>query len=115
MKWPFISRRAYDLLVEQRNLALQECDRLRQMHVKLTDHITRIDRIEHGVSEQPRPPKKELEEMPDKLKRYIDGYGNSSQRGELRRLAKKRYREGTPWDTIRREVMGAQEQDRVAP
>lgn len=115
MSWPWVSRRAYDLLADERDRALQMCDAIRMSHERLTEHMKRIDRVEHGLSEQPRTPKAVPDPMPDELKKYIDGYDNSSVRAELRREATNRYRGGTPWDVIRREIMQSEQQDRTAP
>ena len=108
-------KRELSARVEDLRSQLDERDRLREQNDRLLEHLARMDRVEHGVSEQPRPAKPALEPMPDDLKRYIDGYANSSQRGELRKQANKRYRDGTPWSVIRREVMQSELQDRTAP
>jgi hypothetical protein len=45
MNWPpWVSKRAYDEVVRQR-------DRLEEQNDRLVDHAMRMDRIEHGTSE----------------------------------------------------------------
>src|SRR3989304_2331887 len=42
MHWPYVSRRAYDLLVDER-------DRLRARNDELTDHLVRLARTTNGL------------------------------------------------------------------
>lgn len=98
MKWPLVSRRALDLLTAER-------DRLLEQNAKLLDHVTRIDRREHGLPEVPKAPRPPAQPMPDTLSDYINGYANASIRKELRdRCLRRHHTQGVAWDIIERDV-----------
>ena len=100
MKWPWISRRAFDMVVEER-------DRLRVVNDQLTGHLVRMHRVEHGVAETPRPPKAKsrVEEMPRSLVDYFNGLGNASMAKQLSSQAKSLYRAGESWASIQSGIL----------
>jgi hypothetical protein len=93
MKWPWVSRRAFDMVVEER-------DRLRVMNDQLMDHVKRINRVEHGLGELPRAKREPIETMPKQLRDYIDGFASAPLRVELRDLAFQRRIDGESWEEI---------------
>lgn len=103
MNWPWVSRRAYDVVIDER-------DRLREQNDALLDHIRRVDRIEHGVPELPRQPRPAFEPMPQELLHYINSYGDERFQKMQRDEAYKRHHKlGQPWSRIMAEVMGEDE------
>lgn len=67
MTWPWVSRLAYDTLVEQ---LARERDEKRQ----LLDHVTRVSRREAGMPETPRAPRARITEVPDSVEDLIKGF-----------------------------------------
>ena len=98
LQWPWVSRRAYDVLLDER-------DRLRAVNDQLTEHLTRMHRVEHGVAETPRAPKAKVEEMPKSLDDYFNGLGNPSMAKQLRREATSLHRAGEPWTSIQGRIL----------
>ncbi len=66
IRWPWVSVRAFDLLVA-------ENARLLAQNTQMLDHVTRMDRVEHGKGEIPRAPRAELEPMPKELLDFFNG------------------------------------------
>jgi len=91
--WPWVSRRAFDLVVA-------ENDRLRTQVDGLIDHVKRIDRIEHGVGEVPRPARPTYDPMPKELVDHINGWQHPGVSRDLRNRAWARRRAGEPWAQI---------------
>lgn len=98
MKLPWVSRLAYELVVEER-------DHLRAENQKLTDDLTRIHRREAGLPEEKPKPKKERKPMPKRIHDYIEGFWNESQRREMRRSYYRRHAKGESWESIAAEVV----------
>ena len=98
MRWLWVSRRAYDLAVEER-------DHLRGQVDKLLDHRARMDRVEHGVAETPRKPKAPSQEMPKSLVDYFDGLGNASMGKHLRKEAERMHSAGESWLSIQSKIL----------
>lgn len=94
---PWVSRLAYDAVCSER-------DRLRLQLDSLLDHVKRTDRLEHGVSEVPRPPRPPLEPMPHSLREKLDGWSNASIRREERNQCFRRHAQGVSWAQIEQEV-----------
>ncbi len=93
IRWPWISRRAYDVVIDER-------DRLRAVNDQLMEHLTRMHRVEHGVAETPRAPKAKAEEMPKSLVDYFDGLGNASMAKQLKRETENLHKGGESWNSI---------------
>lgn len=96
MKWPWVSRLAYDLVLDER-------DRLRAMCDKLTDDIVRIQRTKQGLREAPRPPKERVDlTVPPDIIDMIAGFQSPAVKDEVERQAKQLRANGTPWPEIRK-------------
>jgi len=111
MKWPWVSRLLYeqlqthysvlrDVAQERLEIVQNENQRLRDQNEKLIDHVTRMDRVEHGKAEQPRVPRPAIEAMPKEIREHIKGFASSSVQAELRNELFNRHRQGTPWNEI---------------
>lgn len=104
MKWPWIARSAYDVVVDER-------DRLRAQNDRLTDHLTRVQRREAGMTETPRAPRPALEPMPRDLHDHIRGFASKAlQRTQLEE-AYRRHGRGEPWDSIKADIMEPAQED----
>jgi hypothetical protein len=93
---------AYDTLVDER-------DRLRAQNDNLLEHLKRMDRVEHGVSELPVERKAPLEPMPQMLRDYIQSFASPSIQKEMRDQSFKRHARGEPWASILADVLPAEE------
>tara|TARA_R110002074_G_scaffold3352_2_gene17944 strand:- start:3660 stop:3971 length:312 start_codon:yes stop_codon:yes gene_type:complete len=98
MKWPWVSRMAYDLIVEER-------DRLRAKNDSWEDHVRRTDRKEKGMTELPAQKKAPPEPIPPDLAYVIDKFSSETTRQLLRNQARIAHsREGKKWSEIRAEL-----------
>lgn len=141
MKWPWVSRRAYDLLVEQNmalrresetgqvsldtfELAIETLGDLKESNRQWADHARRIERREHGMSELAREPRTpaQLETMPQELREYIASFRDSPGiRKSMKAVAFQRHSAGESWDEIieavivpeepRERIMGAEDDE----
>lgn len=93
MRWPLVSRLAFDVVVSER-------DHLRTENARLSESLVRIGRHEAGMAEQPRPARPPIEPMPDTLKDYIAKWGSHDLRKSQTTEAYKRHIRGVPWTTI---------------
>jgi hypothetical protein len=98
MKWPLVSRRAYDLLLAER-------DRLAGWLDRELEHRGRLERVDMGLAELPRTEPEPAEPMPDELMAHIDGFADATIRAELVRHARAAYDGGRPWDQILEEMV----------
>ena len=103
MIWPWVSRRAYDAVIDQKDALLDQ-------NSKLIDHLSRKSRFEAGMSETPRPPPKTREPMPEVLRENIAGGADSSMRRMRRTELERRYSRGESWDAIIDDVLGPLEE-----
>jgi hypothetical protein len=103
MKWPWVSRRAYDAVIDQKDVLLDQ-------NSKLIEHLSRKSRFEAGMSETPRAPVKVREPMPEVLRDNIAGGADSSMRRMRRTELERRYSRGESWDVIVDDVLGALEE-----
>lgn len=108
-RWPLVSRRAFDLVLEERDRLVEEvarqADRLVEQADKFFAHMKRIDRIEHGVGEVEREPRKKLEPMPVVVKDYLDAIDNPSMQRFIRNELLRRNAQGEDWASIQKKVM----------
>lgn len=96
MKWPWVSRLAYDLLVDER-------DRLRAQNDDLLQTLKGIRRVGAGLKETPRKPKEQVqrEPIPREIRELYLGFSSAGvsaldfQVDELRR-------NGHPWPEIKK-------------
>ena len=81
MRWPWVTRMAFELVQEERDRLRQQCDRL-------LDQLTRIQRKDRGMSETP------MEDgpgagpvatgpMPEEIQRFIMGFASEVTRSQL--------------------------------
>lgn len=118
LQWPLISRRAFDLVIEERDqlqkqtvplqtfeVVVAERDRIIKQNDELLEHLKRMDRVDHGVGEVPRKPRPELEPMPKELREYLDGFADPNLRREQKNTAYRQHARGTPWDDIIADVI----------
>lgn len=98
MKWPLVSREAYEA-------ACSERDWLRSQTGRLLEQLTRIGRREVGLPEVPRGARVEIGEIPAELARYIAGFESRSIRGAMRSEAFRRRQQGTSWEEIVSDAM----------
>lgn len=109
MKWPLVSRRAYDVVVEER-------DRLREKVDDLTGAVVRMQRWEKGMSETPRQPKKPTQPMPKELVAHCQGFRDPrTRRMERNGLLRRHVVNGESWDDIAADVLPQPEEDEVQP
>ncbi len=98
MKLPWVSRTAYELLLDER-------DRLRAKNDGWEDHIRRVERKDRGMTELPAKRKETVDPMPPELERIINKFSSETIRQSLRNQARiARVREGKPWSRIRSEL-----------
>ncbi|KKK96106.1 hypothetical protein LCGC14_2666110 [marine sediment metagenome] len=98
MSWPWVSRRAYDLL-------LHNVERLETQNDKLIEAATRQRRFEAGMTETPRPERKPLEPMPHELRQHIKGWGGSGTQRMQHSQAYRRHHQGESWVEIMADMM----------
>ncbi len=98
MKWPWVSRRAYDVLIDER-------DRLRVQNAELLEHVQRMDRVEHGVAETPRKPREDFGRPPKLLDDYINGFASPALRKEMHDRKWRMRAKGTAWEAIQAMIM----------
>ena len=98
MTWPLVSRRAYDLLVHDKQRLEAQVD-------KLIDDMTRQRRVEVGMPEVPRPERKKLEPMPWELTQHIKGWLGAQTQKLQRNQALKRHAQGESWADIMADLM----------
>jgi len=107
MKWPWVSRRAFDMVTDER-------DRLRAQNESLIDALTRMQRFQMGMTEKPKENGRKMEPMPAPLKAHFDAIGNRSIRQHQMAEAYRRYaREGT-WKGILDEIFGDGNEEAVS-
>ena len=95
MKWPWVSRSAYDLLMEER-------DRLREQNDELLGTYTRIQRVRSGLRETPKPqPRKvETEKIPAEIEEIVRGFSSFAHRTNIRDQIRGMRANGTPFSEI---------------
>jgi hypothetical protein len=97
------AQQAYMVDREAFNLVIDERDRLRGQVDELMDHAKRIDRVEHGMTEEERKKRESLGKFPFELDLAFKGY-----RPEIRKLqtewAWNQRKSGRSWEEIVEEV-----------
>ena len=100
MNWPWVPRLAYEGVVADR-------DRLLAQNKELLDHITRMDRVEHGMTEVPRQQRPPTEPIDKELLAFINSHGSPEIRNQMLEEALRRHhKHGVPYSEIKRDVMG---------
>jgi hypothetical protein len=94
MRLPWVSRTAYELLLDER-------DRLRSKNDAWEDHIRRVTRSKQGMTELPAERKRPAEPIPSSLSYIIDKFDSEHTRQGLRNSARlAHHREGKAWSEI---------------
>jgi len=98
IRWPWVSRTAYDLVIEER-------DRLRLQNDEWLDHARRVQRRKSGMTELPPQPREPQQPIPSSLTYVIDKYESEHVRQNLRNSARiAHHREGRAWSEIQAEL-----------
>jgi|TARA_R110000744_G_scaffold111935_1_gene210127 anti-sigma-K factor RskA len=98
MRLPWVSRTAYELLLDER-------DRLRAKADAWEDHSRRVTRSQQGLTELPAGRKKAHEPLPSSLSRIISKFDSEHTRQGLRNSARlAHHREGKAWSEIQAEL-----------
>jgi hypothetical protein len=93
MRWPWVSRLAYELAIEERN-------RLRGQVDQLLAHVQRMDRVEHGLNELAAERKPPSEPMPEEIHEEIQRWGSPATQQRLIDEAWEVYRKTRSWDVV---------------
>lgn len=96
MKWPWVSRLAYELLLDER-------DRLRTQNDELIDHRRRLERTSAGMRERPsdqKRPRDRSDTVPQVLRDLIAGYASPATRAVIYDEVRGAFAEGQDWDEI---------------
>lgn len=102
MRWPWVSRLAYEAVVSER-------DHLRAETTRLTEAMTRISRREVGLPETPKEPRAPMTPMPKELADYIRGFAGQSIQKSMRDTAYRMAAAGRPWPEIQALTMAEEE------
>lgn len=99
MKWPWVSRRAYDDVVDERN-------QLRARVADLTSQIVGMSRRDRGMSEiQPKArAKPEPEEIPADIEEIIQRWGAPATQMTFRARARQLHRQMKGWKGVREKL-----------
>ena len=98
MRLPWVSRTAYELLLDER-------DRLRGKNDAWEDHIRRVTRSKEGMTELPTERKQPSEPIPSSLNHIIDKFDSEHTRQGLRNSARlAHHRNGRAWSEIQAEL-----------
>jgi hypothetical protein len=100
VRWPWVSRLAFDAVREERDRLAREREQLLDQVGRLADHRLRMDRVDRGLGEHPRPPKPEPEPMPEEVEALIQRWDNGTIRDQLRMDAEAMYRKVGSWDRV---------------
>jgi len=104
MRWPWVSRLAYETVCAER-------DRLMAQNDTFVAHLTRMDRVDRGLSETARIPRAALVPMSPELRGYIDAFASPAIRKAMRDQAYRRHASGQSWETIFAAVKEEEDQD----
>lgn len=101
MKWPWVSRLALDLVLDER-------DRLREQNKMLTNTVVSLQRKSFGMKEEPpkptaaRDPGWMTEEIPPAIAELVGGWDSEAMRSAVEIDIRNARRQGTPWGEIER-------------
>jgi hypothetical protein len=95
MNWPWVSSRAYDIVVEQ--------------NTKMLDELLKIRRREAGMTEHPRaaprPEAQEPAEIPDEFEEVLLGFSSEAVRNGLREQYRIRVANGSTPEKLYSELV----------
>lgn len=111
MKWPWVSRALHEVILSEREATLAfyraelerrvaEVDRLRDENAKMVEHLRRIDRIEHGVAEVPRAPKRPIEGISRLAYEHAMSWDSKVVQDAIIARLEARHRKGESWEEI---------------
>lgn len=92
MNWPWVSRRAYDEVLRQR-------DRLEAREDQLLDQIVRMSRVDRGMAEV-APVRKEPDPFPEGVIDIINGFESPATRATLVAQCRQQRAQGVKWEEI---------------
>lgn len=102
MKWPWVSRLAFELVADER-------DRLRLQNDQLIDATQRLSRRQLGMPETPKPgtpmPPKEPPTIPAEIEEIISMFESEGVRVTLRQQCQARVIRGSTWEQLRTELL----------
>ena len=101
MTWPWVSRLAYDTLHDSYERALTDLKNERDRLDDLIDHLKRIDRREHRMSEEPQKPKRKVIQIPPEIEEICTAWENPALQDLTRNRARQLYREHKSWETVK--------------
>lgn len=94
MKWPWVSRLAFELLE-------RENERLNARLDQLIDHRKRLERVGSGIREEPASARrKRSDQIPQELRDLIAGYESSAVQAVIYDEVRGAFAEGQDWDEI---------------
>lgn len=139
--WPFVRRSTYEALAVRigglsadslRQKALVEAARgeteayrqqvaslkdeigyLRTQNGNLVEQLTRMGRVERGMTETPRDPRAALQPAPPEILEYWSSFSDPRTRKRLRDEAYRAHARGKPWDEIVVDALGELEPEEI--
>ena len=93
MRWPWVSRAAFDLLLDERN-------RLRKQNDDMLDSVTRVRRKEAGMPESSVRQREVVEDLPPEVVRYIMGFESEIMQHGVEDDVRRARKNGTSWAEI---------------
>jgi hypothetical protein len=110
LKWPLVSRRAFDLALDERDRLRAQVDSLLDIIASHQDHLRRVQRLDMGVREVPQagPAPGRQSEIPRELMEYALSVGNPAMREELIRDWRVSAKT-VGWEEVRQKVMGGRQ------
>lgn len=93
MKWPWVSRLAYEQVIGER-------DRLRDRNDELADQLVRIARREHKMPEVPRDKRESTKKdpLPPEIEEIASGWESPQTQAIVRQRARQLKNERGSWD-----------------
>ncbi len=100
MRWPWVSRLAFEMVREER-------DRLREHNDTLTTHNVSLQRKSFGMKETPTPerskdPEWMTEQIPDNVMDVVGGFASEEMQNAMVIDIRAARRQGTRWEDIHR-------------
>ena len=93
MRLPWVSRTAFDLLMDER-------DRLRKQNDELLDSFTRVRRKEAGMPESHTHKRAIDEDLPPEVFEYIKGFESDVMQAAVEEDVRRARKNGTSWVEI---------------
>lgn len=105
MKWPWVSRLAYDM-------AMESAAAWREAHDRVVDAIIAVRRKEVGLPrEVKRAEEPDREDFPPEVYAYLRSFSSPSMRMAAEEDIRASRRQGTPWPEIVRVLMEVEKDD----